>query len=177
MAERQTHIAGSEPGQGELDGRAAQVLLAEDDAEVRRLLIQALRRDGYDVIAVSTGEEMLGALRASERAVPPRAPPDLILSDIRMPGLSGLETLAILKQGERSPPVILITAFGDAETHAEAARLGAKFVFDKPFDLAHLRAAVASVIRRGGKDRSPAPPARARSAALESMNSSTRRTV
>jgi DNA-binding response OmpR family regulator len=125
------------------------VLLAEDDAEVRRLLTQALRRDGYDVIAVSTGEELLGLLSASEEAAPPRDPPDLIVSDIRMPGLSGLEVLAILKRGEGSPPVILITAFGDAETHAKASRMGATFVFDKPFELSDLRSAITSVLRRG----------------------------
>jgi DNA-binding response OmpR family regulator len=128
------------------------VLLAEDDAEVRRLLTQALRRDGYEVIAVPSGEDLLCVLCAFEQTVPPRDPPDLIVSDIRLPGLSGLDMLALLKQGERSPPVILITAFGDAETHAEAARLGAAFVFDKPFELRDLRAAVTSVIRR---DREP----------------------
>jgi DNA-binding response OmpR family regulator len=147
MADRETASPQCPPT--ELDGRASQVLLAEDDAEVRRLLTQALRRDGYDVIAVPTGEDLLRVLRASEGAVPPRALPDLIVSDVRMPGLSGLEMLAILKQGERSPPVILITAFGDAETHAKAARLGAAFVFDKPFEVGELRAAITSVVRRG----------------------------
>jgi DNA-binding response OmpR family regulator len=147
MSERDMPTASPQRPQRELDGPAARVLLAEDDAEVRRLLTQALRRDGYDVIAVSTAEDLLGVLSASEAASPPGEPPDLIVSDIRMPGISGLEMLGVLRQGERPPPVILITAFGDSETHAKAARLGAEFVFDKPFDLSDLRAAVRSVVR------------------------------
>jgi FixJ family two-component response regulator len=59
-----------------------------------------------------------------------------------MPGLTGLEVLAGLRKRDQSTPVILITAFGDEQTHAEAKRLGATAVIDKPFDTADLLTAV-----------------------------------
>jgi DNA-binding NtrC family response regulator len=66
----------------------------------------------------------------------------LIISDVRMPGVSGLDVLATLRREDWSTPVILMTAFGDLETRAEARRLGAKALFDKPFDVDDLRTAV-----------------------------------
>ena len=58
-----------------------------------------------------------------------------MISDIKMPGLSGLDLLDTLRRSDWAMPVILITAFGDRETHDEAIRLGAVRVFDKPFEL------------------------------------------
>jgi DNA-binding NtrC family response regulator len=60
---------------------------------------------------------------------------DLIVSDIRMPGLSGMELLHAGREAEAFPPTILITSFGDRETHREARRLGARALIDKPFEL------------------------------------------
>ena len=60
---------------------------------------------------------------------------DLVVTDIRMPGLTGLEVLESLFDRHGHPPVICMTAFGDPETHALAGRLGAAAVFDKPFDI------------------------------------------
>lgn len=127
--------------------RRARVLIAEDDPHLLRLLAGTLE-DSYDVAQASNGFELLDSATAGER-------PDLIISDIRMPGLTGLEVLAGLRSLKRigargGTPVILITAFGDAETHALAGRLGA-VVLDKPFDLDDLRSCavhlVGSVVR------------------------------
>jgi len=63
---------------------------------------------------------------------------DLIVSDIRMPGWSGLDVLAGLKHADVRIPMVLITAFGDDETHRQASHLGAVAVVDKPFDMDHL---------------------------------------
>ena len=65
-------------------------------------------------------------------------PFDLIISDIRMPGITGMTILDGVQLFEGFPPMILITAFGDEETHAEAKRLGVAAIFDKPFDLDEL---------------------------------------
>ena len=73
---------------------------------------------------------------------------DVIVSDIRMPGVSGLSVLAGLREIEGIPPIILITAFGDEETHAEADRLGAAAVLDKPFEMATLLNKTREVISR-----------------------------
>ncbi|AUX42342.1 transcriptional regulator [Sorangium cellulosum] len=109
------------------------VLLAEDDRELRRLLASALRRDGYEVLEARDGNHLLELM--GEALVSGGAPPDVVVSDIRMPGKSGLELLSGLRRDDWTTPVVLITAFGDPETHAEAYRLGADVVLDKPLDV------------------------------------------
>jgi DNA-binding response OmpR family regulator len=126
-------------------GSPRRVLLAEDDAPMRRLLASALRKDGYEVVEVSDGVECMHYIAPScEEGMPPA--PDLIISDIRMPGRSGLEILQLTRACNLAMPVILITAFGAAETHAEGKRLGAAALFDKPFDVDDLRAMVLELI-------------------------------
>jgi CheY-like chemotaxis protein len=111
--------------------RVPRLVVAEDDAELRRLIAAKLRKIGYEVVEVPSGERLAQHLLAEGGL----AEADLILSDIRMPGLSGLDLLAYLHTRGAFPPVVLITAFGDWRTHEEAARLGATAVFDKPLDL------------------------------------------
>ncbi len=121
--------------------QCGRVLLAEDDDEMRRLLASALRRDGFEVIEIEDGVELfnyIGLVWMNDRT---QTPPDLVISDVRMPGFTGLEILDLLYQADSGLPVILITAFGDEETHARARALGARAVFDKPFDLDDLRTA------------------------------------
>lgn len=123
--------------------RTIRVLLAEDDTEMRRLLATALRREHCEVIEARTGlqlsEQITLANTDSARAL------DLIISDIRMPGRSGLDVLGTLRRSDSHTPVILITGFGDPETHAQAYQLGALAVFNKPFDLDDLRTLVVSL--------------------------------
>jgi DNA-binding response OmpR family regulator len=113
------------------------VLLGEDDLELRRLLTERLRRLGVDVVAVRDGRELLRQIRGAST----EDPPALVISDLRMPFRTGLDVLSVMREAGGRIPFILITAFGDAETHVEAHRLGAT-VFDKPFDLDDLCAAV-----------------------------------
>jgi len=112
------------------------ILLAEDDYEMRTLLAVSLRRSGYDVIECSDG---IGLLTHLETFFLPdgfeREAVDLIISDIRMPGITGMEVLEGKPKYRDFPPMIVITAFGDAETHEMAYRCGAAAVFDKPFDV------------------------------------------
>jgi DNA-binding response OmpR family regulator len=110
------------------------VLLAEDDLAFRLLLWSAFRSWGFSVIEASNGLE-LAALLESQLLDPPHAATvDLVVSDIRMPGRSGLLALAELRERDWSTPVVLMSAFGDAAAHAEALRLGATLL-DKPFPL------------------------------------------
>lgn len=127
--------------------RCASVLIAEDDDEMRELLHAELRADGHEVYTVSDGTEMLELL--SDVSQLPFTVPDVIIMDVRMPGCSGLHILAALRAAQWSTPVILITAFGDPRLHAEAVRLGAAVVFDKPFDIDDLRAALLHMNREG----------------------------
>jgi DNA-binding response OmpR family regulator len=148
----------------------SRVLLAEDDDEMRALLAWALRKAGYEVGMATDGLELLvklggGILPADGLAnmANPLRPPDwdLVISDIRMPAISGLEILERARTREEFPPIILITAFGDDATHAAAERLGAVAIFDKPFDTDALLAKVREAVpvygsrrrRRGVKSR------------------------
>ena len=114
---------------------------------MRSLLSWALRRQGYAVTECSEGFRMLD--RLSFFLYPEEGDLeqiDLIISDIRMPGISGLSIVKGMRDCEDFPPVILITAFGSEETHAAARELGVAAMFDKPFDLEDLLAAVRRIL-------------------------------
>ncbi len=117
------------------------ILLAEDDDELRKLLAWSLLKEGYQVTECTDGIVLLnnldGYLFLGEAKCF-----DLIISDIRMPGITGIEILEGLHAHKNIPPMIVITAFGDEETHAHAHRLGAAAIFDKPFDIEDLLAKV-----------------------------------
>jgi DNA-binding response OmpR family regulator len=117
------------------------VLLAEDDDEMRRMLAAALRREGYSVREVRDGDELMAHVRGSLLQADGGTTVDLLISDVRMPGRSGLEVLRMLREEDSAIPVILITAFGDAELHQMARECGATLVLDKPFEVGDLCAA------------------------------------
>jgi CheY-like chemotaxis protein len=123
----------------------SRVLLAEDDEDMRVLLSTALRREGYAVEEVEDGSALLDRI-ASGLLAGEQTLPDLIISDIRMPGWSGIDVLASLRQSDWAMPVILITAFGDAGTHDQARRLGAASLLDKPFDVEELLDAARAIL-------------------------------
>jgi DNA-binding response OmpR family regulator len=122
----------------------ARLLLAEDDFELRDLLACLLRADGHEVVEARDGNELWSLLSSghSER------PFALVVSDVRMPGLTAFDVLTRLQRAWTGTPVILITAFGDQTTHLRALRLGASRVFDKPFDCDELREAVHQTLHR-----------------------------
>jgi DNA-binding response OmpR family regulator len=131
--------------------RSPVVLVAEDDPSMRRLLTIALARDGFSVLDASNGSELDKWIsRLIQRNNDHRCV-DLIIADQRMPAATGLEVLAHLRHADWSTPFILITAFGDTATHAEAERLGASCVLDKPFDLNELVAAALQFAMPGDK--------------------------
>jgi two-component system response regulator AtoC len=117
------------------------ILIAEDDEDMRHLVGETLSRDGYQVQEAADGT--LLQARAALPAGNAREPFDLIISDIRLPGLTGLEVLERLRRAGRKVPVILMTAFVDERTLAMAASLGSVLI-SKPFELDDLR----QVVRR-----------------------------
>jgi len=121
------------------------VVVAEDDDAMRQLLASALEKEGYDVIECSNGSTLC-SMMTNNYHDNEHHKINLIISDIRMPGFTGLEFLAMVREIHQSIPVIIITAFGDEETHALAHRLGACNIFDKPFDIDHLLNAVRKII-------------------------------
>ncbi len=121
------------------------ILLAEDDFEMRKMLAWFLREEGFEVTECNDGDSLmrrlgfLDPLNGTETF-------DLIISDIRMPGVTGTQVLEAIKDYENFPPMILITAFGDEDTHLKAKKLGAAMVIDKPFDIEDLLATIAQTI-------------------------------
>jgi DNA-binding NtrC family response regulator len=116
------------------------VLVADDDDDLRALIAATLRDDHYDVIEARDGAELLAHLDAALDS--PTRRPAVIVSDVRMPILSGLGVLSALRRAHVSMPVILITVFVDASIRSVAERLGATGVLAKPFDMDDLRTAV-----------------------------------
>jgi len=127
------------------------LLVVDDDAVVREALVEALVEAGYDVRAADDGVRAVALV--AERA------PDVVLSDVRMPGMDGLALLALLRERAPEVPVLLMTAFDDMPTVVAAMREGATDFLVKPLDLHELRTRVARVIDDG---RARARAARAR---------------
>ncbi len=117
--------------------RMPRILVAEDDPEMRRLLAWNLRKAGFDTVECSDGWDLLDHLGNPILSGTPDDF-DLIVSDIRMPGVTGLEILEGIHETEWFVPMILITAFGSDQVHREAEELGAAGMFDKPFDIEEL---------------------------------------
>jgi len=130
------------------------ILIADDDEEMRKLLSLAFHKAGYTVTECSDGVGLLTHLESylfpeTER----RKFVDLIISDVRMPGFTGMEILEGIQNTRGFPPMILITAFGDDETHNLAEKFGAAAMFDKPFDVDDLLAKVHELVSPNEKSR------------------------
>ena len=117
------------------------ILVVDDEADVRLLFEQRFRREIRDGVLSFTfafsGEEALSYLEQE----PHYSEVVLILSDINMPGMSGLELLRLIKKDHPIPPplVMMITAYADAESYNKAMELGANDFLSKPLDFATLR--------------------------------------
>jgi CheY-like chemotaxis protein len=148
----------SQPAEGLVDavGRAGRtgarrgspIVLAEDDPTMRGLFASTLRRDGYEVIEASDGIQLLEHLDSAAERSTRRNPISLVITDVRMPGISGLDVLAVLRCGHWNTPVILLTAFPGPDVLREAADLGAAALIEKPVDLEILREMVALTLQR-----------------------------
>ena len=116
------------------------ILIVDDEDGMRRLLSRVLTREGYDASAVGSGAEAL-RLVASERF-------DLVVTDIKMPEMDGLQLLAELKEYEPSLPIIVITAYGTIENAVQALRSGAYDYIAKPFENDEIKLTVAKAFER-----------------------------
>jgi len=116
------------------------ILVAEDDAGMRESLSRALRREGFEVLQAEDGAAALEALR--------RHPADLLIADLRMPGLDGLELLRAAKLVAPETEVIVISGHGTIEEAVDAMKEGAYDFLTKPFDRAPLIRAVRQALER-----------------------------
>lgn len=108
----------------------ARVLVVDDEPAIARMIDKRLRRDGYTCTVAGSGEEALGHLAAGDF--------DLVVTDVYMPGMTGLELVRRIKAEDPSMQVIVMTAQTEVETAVEALRLNADDYLLKPFDIEQL---------------------------------------
>jgi len=106
------------------------ILIVDDDDQLRKSFEKLLREEGYEVHGAASGE---AGIRIVEDTVP-----DLVVVDVRLPGMNGLETFKAIKELEPKLPVIIMTAYGSTETAIEATRQGAFDYVLKPFDVSEI---------------------------------------
>jgi two-component system response regulator PilR (NtrC family) len=109
------------------DRRPPRILVVDDERSMRELLAIVLRREGYEVLLAEDGRSAIDLLE--------REPVDLLISDIKMPDLSGVEVLRAAKRIDQDILGIMITAFASTDSAIEAMRLGACDYLSKPFDV------------------------------------------
>jgi DNA-binding response OmpR family regulator len=115
---------------------------------MREMFAAVLRREGYGVVEAADGDAAVDWLGIGILEGDPERLPALIVSDICLPYLSGLEILEGARLSPWRLPMILITGFGDEETHERALSLGAECVLDKPFSMRTLRTAVRNALEQ-----------------------------
>ena len=115
------------------------ILVVDDQFGVRRLLFEAFQEDQHEVEMAANGKEALQLLISFE--------PDLILMDMKMPGMNGIETLRQIRDLDHRIDVIMMTAYGDTQNMEQAKDLGILYYMGKPFDLFELRERVREIFK------------------------------
>jgi two-component system response regulator PilR (NtrC family) len=119
---------------------ASRILVVDDERSMRELLAIVLRREGHEVSLAADGRSAVALLE--------RQPIDLLISDIRMPDMSGVDVLRAAKQIDADVIGIMITAFASTETAVEALRMGAYDYVSKPFDIDELKIVVRHALEK-----------------------------
>jgi two-component system response regulator (stage 0 sporulation protein F) len=107
------------------------ILIVDDQYGIRVLLEEVFRKEGYETYQAANGKQALALAEQNE--------PDLVILDMKIPGMDGLEILKRIKVLNREIQVIMITAYGELDLIQEAMKLGALTHFTKPFDIDELR--------------------------------------
>jgi two-component system, NtrC family, response regulator AtoC len=121
----------------------AKILVADDEQNLRRVLVALLRREGHDVVQAASG------LEAIERL----ADVDVVITDLRMPGADGMEVLRTATKNHPHVPVIMITAYGSVGQAVEAIKAGAFDYIEKPFEQDSIRAIITKAIGQANANR------------------------
>jgi DNA-binding NtrC family response regulator len=126
------------------------ILVVDDEESMRYFLNRSLKRKGFAVETVESGEEALTAVE--------RDPPDLILLDLHLPGIDGIEVLRELRARDTLPLVLLMTGFGTVERALDAMREGAADFVTKPFETEVVLAKIEEAFRKAAPARSSQLP-------------------
>jgi DNA-binding response OmpR family regulator len=122
--------------------RAPRILLVDDEQPIQTLLSFPLQRDGYDVVVASDGREALA--RYEEQ------PPDLVVLDVMLPRMDGLEVCKRLRAKGETVPIIMLTAKSEEIDKVLGLELGADDYITKPFSMREFRSRVKAALRRAG---------------------------
>lgn len=115
------------------------VLIVDDQVGIRVLLIEVFTSEGYSTYQASNGKAALDLVK--------RERPDIVLLDMKIPGMDGLEILRHIKEIDPAIKVIMMTAYGELAMIRQATDLGALMHFTKPFDIDEMRIAVNNELR------------------------------
>jgi len=131
-----------------------QILIVDDEANVRKVLGAMLEQAGYLSLRADSAEQALELLRSQD--------PDLVLTDLRMPGMDGISLLTRVRQEFPEIPVVLLTAHGSVETAVDAMKRGAHDFLTKPFEKSHVLQVVEGALRQARESRREfqGPPSR-----------------
>jgi len=124
------------------------ILVAEDDDDTRALLVAGLQHEGHNAVALEDGFELGDYLELSSSQASNELEPDVVLTDLQMPGRSGLEVLREARRQGFTCPFIVVTAYADASLCAAAHSLEPAYVLRKPFDLDQVVALLAQATGR-----------------------------
>ncbi|MBI4830346.1 MAG: sigma-54-dependent Fis family transcriptional regulator, partial [Candidatus Lindowbacteria bacterium] len=117
------------------------ILIVDDDSQLRQSFDRLLTEEGYEVRTAATGEAGIEAVKEKT--------PDLVIMDVRMPGMSGLEAFRTMRQIEPKLPVVIMTAFGTTDTAIEATKLGAFDYVLKPFEIPDILSVIEQALEAG----------------------------
>ncbi len=114
------------------------IMIVDDQKGVRRLLEELFKREGWDVYPASDGVEAIAQLE--------QYLPDILLIDMKMPNMNGLEASQIILQKHQQLPIIMMTAYGEMEIVKQALDAGVRRCITKPFDIITLRDIVLQIV-------------------------------
>lgn len=123
------------------------ILIIDDDDQLRISFEKLLKEEGYNVLSAASGELGLELVK--------NKPPDLVILDMRLPGMNGLEVFQAIHKMEPKLPVIMMTAYGTTETAIKATKLGAFDYVLKPFDIPEMLSFIRQALEAGRFMRSP----------------------
>ena len=118
---------------------SATIMVVDDRAGIRKLLQEVLQSAGYDVLTAASGDEAVALVQQNSI--------DLVLLDMKMSGMDGLDTLTLIKEVAPQVIVLIMPAYEELEVLKEARRRGAADCISKPFDIEELKATVAGKLR------------------------------
>jgi DNA-binding NtrC family response regulator len=127
-----------------MSGERGRLLVIDDEEDIREMLSFVLSRDGFAVTLADSGQAAIDLVQGGRSF-------DVAITDMKMPGMDGMETLAALKKVDPTIEVIVVTGYASEQTAAECIKLGAYGYLRKPFELDDLRALIdRALARRAG---------------------------